>query len=234
MGVKENLKNIKLRIEKAKAARKNIIDTGDVKIIAASKYVNAEAVVAASRCGVEYFGENKVQALKEKIEYIREHAPDVLEKSEFYMIGHLQSNKSRDAVGYSGMIQSVDSKKIAHSVNAAAVKQNKIIPVLIELKTSTEETKSGIDIAGAFELAEYITAELKNLKFCGVMTMAEFTEDTERVRGCFKLAYDTFVKFRDIYGAQCEFLSMGMSDDFEIAVSEGANMVRIGRLLFKE
>ncbi|HNY11514.1 MAG TPA: YggS family pyridoxal phosphate-dependent enzyme, partial [Candidatus Wallbacteria bacterium] len=207
------------------------ISSGGITVVAASKYVDAHAIIKAAKAGVKIFGENRVQALKEKSEFIKNNEPDIFSNIEFQLIGHLQSNKVRDAVLYSSLIQSVDSLKIAERINEYCEKSGKDMSVLIELKTSSEETKAGVAEGSVREIAAGIT-KLSRLKFAGIMTMSELTDDINVVRRCFDSAYRVFASLAKEYPASCKYLSMGMTDDFETAIECGANMIRPGRVIF--
>lgn len=240
MSISDNLNYVNRKIAAAlekrrarfEAAGRECVSGDKVTVVAASKYVDARAIIDAYDAGVRIFGENRVQDLKSKFEFIRAERPELLGELKFHVIGHLQTNKVRDAVAYSSMIQSVDSLKLARRINDLCEKNSRPMSVLIELKTSSEETKTGIDEDGARELAGQI-ASLGGLTLAGVMTMAVFSDDAAAVGACFAKAYDFFEELRRKYGPRCEFLSMGMSDDFELAVEHGANLIRPGRVLFK-
>ncbi len=240
MNIKNNLDYVNLKISEAvkkrkerfKAIGQKCVSDDCVIIAAASKYVDGPAIIRAYDAGLRIFGENKVQDLKEKYEYIKSVRPEILDDLQFNVIGHLQTNKIRDAVNYSVMIQSVDSIKLARKINEYCEKNDKNIDVLIEIKTSPEETKTGIEISAADELAAEI-ASCSRLRLVGVMTMAVFSPDVKEVEKCFIRAYEYFKLLTSEYGAACRILSMGMSEDFELAVECGANMIRAGRILFK-
>lgn len=215
-----------------KAAGRKCASGDKVEVAAASKYVGPETIIKAYDAGLRIFGENKIQDLKSKYDYIKLNRPDILGHLQFHVIGHLQTNKTRDAILYSEMIQSVDSIKLARKLNEQCDKFNKNMSVLIEIKTSGEESKTGIEIINAIELAAEIKS-LGRLELCGVMTMAVFSDNAGEVRECFIKAYDFFETLKNKYGDNCRYLSMGMSEDFALAVECGANMIRAGRILFK-
>lgn len=237
MNILKNLENVKLKISEALQKRnqrfkklgKNCITNEEITIVLASKYINFEQIVEIYKLGFKIFGENKVQELKQKYESIKLKYPEILNDLKFHMIGHLQTNKVKDAVLYSSMIQSVDSIKLATKINDYCIKNSKILDVLIELKTSNEETKTGINIEDAYELAQKIS-ELSNLKLVGVMTMAPLTNDQNIIKKSFEKAYNFFEEL-NLKHKTCNILSMGMSDDYELAIECGANMIRLGRIL---
>jgi hypothetical protein len=240
MSVADNLRYVNREIaaaldrrrERFSAAGRNCVSGDIVEVAAASKYVGAETIIDAYDAGLRIFGENKIQDLKSKYDYIKSSRPDILNDLQFHVIGHLQTNKTRDAILCSNMIQSVDSIKLARKINEQCEKNNKNIGVLIEIKTSAEESKTGIEIRDAMELAAEIKS-LDRLELRGVMTMAVFSDNADEVRACFVKAYDFFETLKNKYGDNCRCLSMGMSDDFPLAVECGANMIRAGRILFK-
>lgn len=240
MNIADNLsyvnQKIKLALQKRRlyfsAARRECLSGDTVEVAAASKYIDAETIIKAYDAGLRIFGENKIQDLKTKYDFIKSSRPDILRDLQFHVIGHLQTNKTRDAVACSEIIQSVDSIKLARKLNEQCAKINKNIGALIEIKTSNEESKTGIEINHALELAAEINC-LDRLQLRGVMTMAVFSDNADEVRACFNKAYDFFETLKTKYGACCQYLSMGMSDDFELAVECGANMIRAGRILFK-
>lgn len=233
----ENLeKRIAAAVEKRNARFKSEYGAGpvssrDITVVAASKYVDARAIVSAAKAGVKIFGENRVQDLKEKYEYIKANEPAVFSNIDFQLIGRLQSNKVRDAVSYSSAIQSVDSLKLAERINEYCERSGKNMNVLIELKTSSEDTKAGVTPEQAGEIAAGVE-NLSRLTFAGIMTMSELTDDESVIRRCFDGAYRVFASLQKQYPAGCKFLSMGMTDDFEIAIECGATMIRPGRVIF--
>jgi len=241
MNIKNNLDYVNQRIAVALLRRREFfmgrgeadfnID-GKITIAAASKYIGADSIVEAYHAGLCVFGENKIQDLKSKYSEIKDSHPEIFSKLKFHAIGHLQTNKVRDAVSCSEMIQSVDSIKLARVINEQCVKLDKNIGVLIEVKTSGDDLKSGIAPDEAISLAGEIM-KLERLELCGVMTMASLTGDEKIVKGCFTRAYEVFIELRKRYDQRCRFLSMGMTDDFELAVECGANIIRLGRILFK-
>lgn len=240
MSIADNLNYVNLKISAALEKRRarflalgrECISGEKVLIVAASKYVGAPAIIEAYDAGIRVFGENKVQDLKAKYEFIASARPEILGDLKFHTIGHLQTNKVRDAAVYSSMIQSVDSVKLARRISEQCEKNSSRMDVLIEIKTSGEETKTGIEIDGARELAAGI-ASLGGLSLAGVMTMAIFSDDAAAVGECFAKAYDFFEELKKKNGGRCEYLSMGMSGDFELAVEYGANIIRPGRVLFQ-
>lgn len=196
----------------------------DISLIAVSKTFDESVVQSAIDAGIRLFGENKVQEAKAKIPKLN---GDFL----FHMIGHLQSNKARDAVRMFDMIHSIDSIGTAAKVDSEAAAAGKKQKVLIQVNASGEESKSGIPPAAAIELARQITG-LQNLDLRGLMTMAPFTDEGSVIRNAFRKTRETLERINgELKLGLCE-LSMGMSSDFRIAVEEGATLVRIGTAIF--
>jgi hypothetical protein len=202
----------------------------DIKLIAVTKTVDIERIKEAIDLGVRVFGENKVQEAKEKILKLKEQSPDC--EVEWHFIGHLQKNKAKTAVQLFELIHSLDSVALAEELNKHAGKAGKIQRVLIEVKLSEEETKSGVARKDLMDIIESIS-EMRNLKLEGLMTIPPFFENPEMVRPYFS----ELRELRDAAeraGYGLPELSMGMTNDFEIAILEGATMVRIGTGIFGE
>ena len=219
--IKDNLLRVLERMEKAalRAGRR----PEEVRLVGATKGVDVERIAEAVEGGLEIVGENYVQ------EALRKH--QVLgNRVRWHMIGHLQRNKARHAVGLFEMIHSVDSLKLAQELQKRAAKQGKAIEVLLQVNLSGEETKSGVTPEGVQELAEAIS-EMPNLRLKGLMTMPPYFEDPEGARPYFQ----ALRRIRDELqqrGLPVVELSMGMSADFEVAIEEGATLVRVGTAIF--
>jgi len=201
-----------------------------VKIIAVSKTKTVPKIREAMVAGQIFFGESKVQELLEKHEQI----PDV----QWHLIGHLQTNKVKYIVPFVKMIQSVDSLRVLEEIDRQAGRCNRIIDCLLQIHIAREETKFGFSEQEIIELLESnVLPNLSHVRICGLMGIATFTDDRVVVRKEFKELATFFQLIRREYFAGdtsfCE-LSMGMSDDFQIAIEEGSTMVRIGSLIFGE
>lgn len=199
-----------------------------VELVAVSKFHSAEAILEAYGAGQRRFGESRVQELLAKEE--------VLPKDiEWHFIGHLQTNKVRQIIGRTALIESVDSERLLRLIDSESKKAGVVTRVLMQLHVAKEETKFGMtpeEMLAFFSEGRYRTLEATHI--CGLMGMASNTDDTERVRrdfadiaGCFRKIRETAT---DLVGF--DHLSMGMSGDWQIAVSEGSNMVRIGTAIF--
>ena len=199
-------------------------DAASVTLMAVSKNQPPEAVRAALDADLTCFGENRVQEAKAKI-------PLCPSRARWQMIGHLQSNKCRDAVALFGMIQSVDSLALARELNQQCEKAAKTMPILLEVNVAGEASKFGY--ATAALLADFRALnQLSRLEIHGLMTIAPYTPTPERVRPVFRRLHELKAECEQLLGAPLPQLSMGMSGDFEIAIEEGATIVRIGTALF--
>jgi PLP dependent protein len=222
MSIIENYKRIETEVAGvAVSSGRNPLGT---RIICVSKTFDESVVQEAIDAGIRVFGENKIQEAKRKI-------PNLKGDFTFHMIGHLQSNKARDAVSLFDLIHSIDKAETAASVDREAARIGKRQKVLVQVNTSGEESKSGIDPADAPDLVKRIL-DMKNLDLRGLMTMAPFTDDESVIRDTFRSARKLMEAINTSLGISLNELSMGMSSDYRIAVEEGATMVRIGTAIF--
>ncbi|MBR0025275.1 MAG: YggS family pyridoxal phosphate-dependent enzyme [Muribaculaceae bacterium] len=200
-----------------------------VKLVAVSKFHPIERLQEAYDAGQRIFGENRAQELAAK-------APQLPSDIEWHFIGHLQKNKVRMIMPWASIIQSIDSTQLLQLVNKEAARINRHVNVLLQLHVAKEQTKSGFTIDEIFEAAEDgAFRDLSNVTICGVMAMATFTDDMEQVASEFELVRNTFLTLRDKYFSHNDAfkeISMGMSDDWRIAVKHGATLVRIGTDIF--
>jgi len=230
-----NYNIIKTKVEEA--ARKYNRSPDSIKILAVSKTHKPEVLLQAMSAGINIFAENYAQEFRDKNKKILEmlstpeynfnKAPDF----DFHFIGHLQSNKVKYLVPFVSTIHTVDSIKLASEINSQAVKNNKIINVLIQINTSNQESKSGIEPEAAETLAENIL-NFNNIKLLGLMTIGTFSDDETIIRKEFSLLRNTLYNINSKLELNLTELSMGMSHDYEIAISEGATMLRIGTAIF--
>tara|TARA_B100000809_G_scaffold144641_1_gene142225 strand:- start:667 stop:1347 length:681 start_codon:yes stop_codon:yes gene_type:complete len=208
----------------AAACARSTRTPGDVRILPVSKKQVPEAIAAAADCGVEVFGESRVQEALQKI-------PLCSSRLEWHMIGHLQSNKVRPAVEIFRMIHSVDSLKLLQAINQACDDSGRSMPVLLQVNVSGERSKSGLapeEVAQVLEAA----SELQRTEIMGLMTLPPFDEDPETTRPYFAALREMRDALRVSSGYPLEQLSMGMSHDFEVAIEEGATWIRLGTILF--
>ena len=202
-----------------------------IKLVAVSKTKPVRDILEAYDAGQRLFGENRVQELLNK----KDHVPwDV----EWHLIGHLQTNKVRFVVPFVSMIQSVDSVKLLTAINNEALKINRIVNCLLQIHIATEETKYGFSMDELTEAARTeLFDQLTQVRICGVMGMATFTDDQKVVRGEFRYLKQCFESLRENYfrtNLHFREISMGMSGDYRIAAEEGSTMVRIGSMVFGE
>jgi pyridoxal phosphate enzyme (YggS family) len=202
----------------------------DVRLVAVTKTVDIAEIRKAADIGLRVFGENKIQEAKEKIANLKFETSN--SNIEWHLIGHLQRNKAKYAVRLFDLVHSLDSEELAADLNKEAEKAGKVQRVLIQVKLSAEETKSGIFEQNLPFLVENVT-RLENLKLEGLMTIPPFFDDPELARPFFRRLHE----LRDGLekkGFVLPELSMGMSNDYEVAIQEGATLVRIGTAIFGE
>jgi pyridoxal phosphate enzyme (YggS family) len=207
---------------------------GEVELMAVSKTHPAAALAEADGLGLRLFGENRVQEFAAKAAEIAALRSRVENPVRVHLIGHLQSNKAQRAVELFDGIDSVDSRRLAEKVNEAAGKCGKRLPVLVEVKLSTEETKAGLDPASA-EAAELLERlpDLEHLELCGLMTIAPLGVTEDETRACFGSLRGWRERWAGMYPRlRFDVLSMGMSGDFRLAIGEGATRIRVGSALF--
>ena len=222
--LKDHLKQVEDNI--AKACARAGRDRSEVTLIAVSKTKPVEMLQEIYDEGVRTFGENKVQEICEKYEQLPR---DI----EWHMIGHLQRNKVKQVIDKAALIHSVDSYRLAQEISVQAQKKNLCMPILIEVNIAQEESKFGIFADDTIQLVEEIAA-LPNLEIKGLMTIAPFVTDPEENRTYFRqikqLSVD--IKNKNIDNVSMDVLSMGMTGDYEVAIEEGATMVRVGTGIF--
>lgn len=222
--VTDNLKKVEENIKAAcdRAGR----DRSEVTLIAVSKTKPVPMLMEAYDDGIRIFGENKVQELTGKID---EMPKDI----EWHMIGHLQRNKVKYIAGRVALIHSVDSFRLAEEINIQAKKHGVIIPILIEVNVADEESKFGVMLSDAEELVKEC-ASLDGITIKGLMTIAPFVENPEDNRDVFKALKDKSVDIaaKKYDNVNMDVLSMGMTNDYEVAIEEGATMVRVGTGIF--
>lgn len=207
----------------------------EVQLIAVSKTHGAEAIREAVEAGLVHIGENKVQEAKDKLHLLQQDK--AFSHVRWHYIGHLQTNKVRQAVEIFDMIHSVDSIRLAAEIDRRSYTRDKTMPILIQVNTSREKSKYGIDPDDTLELVKHVS-DLKNVKIKGLMTIgalsAATANDTVKIRSFFRKLRELkeFISDQKIPNVDMEYLSMGMSGDFEIAIEEGATHLRIGTSIF--
>ena len=224
--IKKNLQTIQEKI--AKAAQKSGRTPEDITLVGVSKNVSPEYINEAVKLGVTHFGENRVQEFLTKYDNKYEITPT------WHMIGHLQTNKVKFIIDKVKLIHSVDSLRLAQEIDKRAKKLNINFDVLIEINIAEEDTKQGILAQDALLLIEQIQ-QLSNISTKGLMCIAPYVEKSEQNRVYFEKMYRLYVDIgsRKLHNVDMRFLSMGMTGDFEVAVEEGANIVRVGTGMFE-
>ncbi|PTT71934.1 MULTISPECIES: YggS family pyridoxal phosphate-dependent enzyme [unclassified Chryseobacterium] len=212
MSIQENYNHIKSQLP------------SDVQLVAVSKTHPVSAIQEVYDLGQRVFGENKVQEVSEKY-------PLLPKDIQWHLIGHLQTNKVKYIAEFVDTIQSVDSEKLIREINKEAAKHNRTIKVLLQVKIAEEESKFGLETHEAKDLFEqYLSGEFQNIEITGLMGMATFTDDKDQVKKEFLNLKNLFDELNQL--KKLETLSMGMSDDFPIAIECGANSVRVGSAIF--
>lgn len=199
-----------------------------VSLVGAAKTRTPQEIMEAVEAGLEIVGENYVQEAERAFQVVGE-------KVKWHMIGHLQSNKAKKAVGVFDMIETVDSLKLAGAIDKACKKIEKVMPILMEINSGEESQKAGVIPEDAISLARDMS-ELNNIRLMGLMTMGPFAGDPEESRPYFQKTKKLFEEIRgmNLPGVEMKYLSMGMSNSYKVALEEGANVVRIGTKLFGE
>jgi len=228
--VKDNIRKIRERI--SYICSKINCDSKSIVIVAVSKGRAVEQIKEAIEAGITDIGENRIQEAIIKYNSLQLTMLSSLEPIKWHMVGHLQTNKVKGAVKIFDLIHSVDSLHLAQGIDKQAAKINKIQDILIEIKTSPEATKFGLKPDAAIEVIEKI-AKLKNINIKGLMTVAPIVYNAEKTRPYFRMLRELKDQINQLTTHQLTILSMGMTDDFEVALEEGSNMLRLGRAIFE-
>ncbi|KPI48142.1 alanine racemase [Clostridioides difficile] len=225
--IKDNLSEIRSKIEKA--AKKVNRDSEEITLLAVTKTVDVDLVNEAMNEGITSVGENKPQELARKYDIIGD-------KLNWHLIGTLQTNKVKYIIDKVCMIHSLDRIALCEEIQKRAEQINREIDCLIQVNISKEESKHGLDKDEVIDFVKEVSEKYKNIKIKGLMTMAPFIEDENEIRGVFKGLKDlsTQIKELNIPNVEMDALSMGMSHDYEIAIEEGATIVRVGTSIFGE
>ncbi|HAS92728.1 MAG TPA: YggS family pyridoxal phosphate-dependent enzyme [Sedimentibacter sp.] len=225
MSIRENIDDIVKRIEDT--CKKVGRNPNDITVIAVSKTVESERAREAFEAGINNLGENRVQELVKKYDELKDL--DI----KWHMIGHLQKNKVKYIIDKTVLIHSVESLSLAEEINKRAEKNNLIANVLVELNIGEEDSKFGIKEESVYDFILSLE-KFENLRVVGLMTVAPFCENPEDVRWVFKkmkYIYDK-ISTMNLRNTEMKYLSMGMTNDFEIAIEEGSNIIRIGTAIF--
>jgi hypothetical protein len=234
--IERNLRRIEENVQAACAKANRRAD--EVSIIAVTKTVEFEPVAWLVELGMTELGESRVQHLitrgQELAEYLRRRQQPP-RPVRWHMIGHLQRNKVKAVLDCSEMIHSVDSLRLAEEINARAEKLGRHVSVMLQINCSREDRKFGIAVGAATHMGELVST-LPNIRLAGLMTMARLSDDAEAARAAFVRLRELYEEMRNdkIGGDDFRHLSMGMSQDYQVAVEEGATMLRIGTALFQE
>jgi len=226
MAIKENIQKIKEIVENS--AKKSGRNPEEIIILGASKTQPVEKIIEAYNAGLRYFGENRVQEGIKKIEAIG-YLPDI----HWHLIGGLQTNKVKYAIKYFEMIQSLDRKVLADEIEKRAGKIGRKQDVLIEVNVGEEPTKYGVLPQNLENLVEYVLKK-ENIILKGLMCIPPYFEDKEKSRPYFAFLRELKEKIEEKFNIELMHLSMGMSHDFDVAIEEGATIVRIGTKIFGE
>lgn len=220
----ENLSSVKEKIAQAISQRRAAMLTGDgVTLVAVTKNHPPEVITDIEALGIANIGENRVQEAM--------HKQEVLGRpGRWHLIGHLQTNKAKQAVAHFDLIESVDSERLLGLLNKEAAKLAKQQEVLLQLNIAHEEQKSGFDRDEYLALLPRLS-QYENIRVRGLMVIAQKCSDTEETRPVFAAGYRAFCRLKEQY-PDVDILSMGMSNDYTVAIEEGANMVRVGTALF--
>ena len=224
--IAEHIHEVHARITAARERRTRVCKDAPVELIAVTKNHPVAAMQEAIDAGIMNIGENRVQEALDKAETLEREV-------KWHLIGHLQTNKVKHAVRQFDLIHSVDSLRLAREIDKAAAKFGKVQNVLVQINLAHEESKSGIDRAELDDILAGID-DLRAIRLQGFMCIAPNYEDVEECRPLFRTMYDIFqqVKTHELRTADIRYLSMGMTHDYEIAVEEGANLVRVGTAIF--
>jgi len=223
--ISENFERVKSRI--AAAASKAGSPLESIRLVAASKTISVEKITEALEAGVELFGENRVQEALEKIERLGQSGP------KWHFIGHLQKNKVKQILGWFDLIHSVDSAPLAQVINEKSQARNLITPVLIQVNVSGEASKSGL-APNELENTLRVLSKMPAVKVEGLMTIPPYAPDPEKSRRVFARLRELRDQMAELgmEGICLKELSMGMSNDFTVAIEEGATLVRVGSAIF--
>ena len=233
----DRLNDVRDRIAAAAAKAKR--EPGEVTLVAVTKTAAPEQIREILQLGVADLGESRVQVLTQRAAQVNEFVQrrhgdgSVPDKVRWHMLGHLQRNKVKPVLPIVSLIHSVDSLRLAEEMDAQAVKLDRRVPLLMQVNASEEPQKFGVAVGAAVHLAEQIDS-MPNLQLIGLMTMAPLDAPEKETRQCFSRTREIFeeMKWHKIGGTSLRHLSMGMSNDFELAIAEGATMVRVGTALF--
>ncbi len=228
MSLNENYKKL---MEQTDSARESSDLQQPVRLVAVTKTIDVGRMEEILKFGIRDFGENRVQEIREKYDHFTKY-PDL----RWHQIGYLQSNKVKYIIDKVALIHSLDRYELAKEIDRQAKKIGKIQDCLLQIKVSEEENKKGADKSGALDLTKRIVEDFSNIRICGIMGMAPYVQEVEQSRRYFKELKELFELLKSNILNQDSFceLSMGMSNDFQIAIEEGATIIRVGSALFDD
>ena len=235
--IKENLEVVRERI--ASAAKKSGRHENDITLVAVTKTRTPDEIAEAIKCGITCIGENKVQEITDKYLQVAGllEGNDALLDIKWHMIGHLQRNKVKYIIDKVSIIESIDSIRLAEEVDRRAKSIGRIVDVLVQINAAEEESKHGVKIDETILLIEEILSSCKNIKIKGLMSIAPAAEDSNDIRKYFRQVNGLFEKISSELNdenIEMKYLSMGMTHDFEVAIEEGSNLIRVGTGIFGE
>lgn len=222
--IRDNLESVRQRI--ARAAQAAGRDPGEITLVAVTKTFPVETILEGIESGLEIIGENRVQEAAQKFSRIGRRV-------QWHLVGHLQSNKAKKAVEIFSLIHSIDTLEIAREVGRRAQELGRVQDVLAEVNTSGEPQKYGVEPSRALDFIGSLS-RLQGIRVLGLMTVGPLTDDAQAIRQAFRQLQRLFQEARGLglENTEMRYLSMGMSSDFELAIAEGSNMVRIGSAIF--
>ena len=230
MNIEKNCQLLKQKIELA--ASKTDRAAEDITVIAITKYAQINDVVEAIHLGFDNIGENQIQKAYNKQLLLKQLLkPEEYDRLQWHMVGHLQTNKVAKAIDMFSVVQSLDSLRLAKCISKQAQKVNQKVNVLVQVNISEEDQKYGVSWNDCVQLIDELVM-LPGINLKGLMGIGSFTEDKKQIRNCFKKLKNLFDQVNTKISKQMNILSMGMSDDFEIAIEEGSTMIRVGSILF--
>ena len=224
MALKRNIEDVLTRVKDAAVVSDR--EVSDIELVAVTKTVDVDVINKAIDYGILHIGESRVQELLKKYEQIGNVV-------KWHLIGHLQRNKVKYIIDKVDIIHSLDSFRLAKEINKRAENINRIVECLLQVNVSKGKTKYGVNLEDVKHILEDITS-LNNIRIVGLMTIAPHVDDKEQIRQCFRALKNIFDQISkiDFPNIKMKYLSMGMSDDFEIAIQEGANFIRVGTSIF--
>ena len=235
--IAENLAHVKQRI--AEAAQKSGRSPESIQLVVVTKGASVADIETVLNAGATIIAENRIQEAQQKFEHVNSLSLDLLNAPEsdrtfaWHLIGHLQRNKVKPALSMFSLIHSVDSLRLVEEISKRSIEQESVTDILLQVNTTGEEGKYGLDSKEVPNIIEK-SINYANVRVCGLMTMGKFTTDSEENRPAFALLRtlaDNLI-IEDSPNVDMRYLSMGMTGDFEVAIEEGANLVRIGRAIF--